>query len=72
MMVGDMVKRRKEETAMVVGLSVFWEPNFRNEEQTTDSSLMCEAEFMGFNFIFLISILLFLLYVYSVNSQVPH
>ena len=57
---------------MVVGLSVFWEPNLRNEEQTTDSSLMCEAEFMGFNFIFLISILLFLLYVYSVNSQVPH
>ena len=58
---------------MVVGLSVFWEPNFRNEEHTIDSSsLMCEAEFMGFNFIFLISILLFLLYVYSVNSQVPH
>ena len=72
MMVGVMVKRRKEETAMVVGLSVFWEPNFRNEEQTTDSSLMCAAEFMGFIFIFLISILLFLLYVYSVNSQVPH
>ena len=49
-----------------------WEPKFRNEELTTDSSLMCAAEFMGFIFIFLISILLFLLYVYSVNSQVPH
>ena len=37
----------------VLFLRVLWEPNFRNEELTTDSSLMCAAEFMGFIFYFL-------------------